>query len=58
MGIRQLTTFSEVARTGSFIQAAKALGDAQPTVSTHIQLLEKELGVRHKKKRGWFLTQS
>lgn len=42
MDIKHLKTFSMVAKAGSFSHAAKILGYAQPTVSTHIQLLEKE----------------
>ena len=44
--IKHLRTFSTVAKTGSFSHASKVLGYAQPTVSTHIQLLEKELNIR------------
>lgn len=46
MELRQLKTFSEVARTGSFIKASKELGYAQPTVTTHIKQLESEFKVR------------
>jgi DNA-binding transcriptional LysR family regulator len=46
MEIKQLKTFSAVVQTGSFIQASKVLGYAQPTVTTHIQLLEKEFNVK------------
>lgn len=46
MDIKHLRTFSAVAKTGSFSYASQILGYAQPTVSTHIQLLERELQVR------------
>jgi DNA-binding transcriptional LysR family regulator len=46
MEIKQLTTFSAVAKTGSFSEASKILDYAQPTVTTHIQLLEAELKVK------------
>lgn len=44
--IRHLKTFSVIVKTGSFIQASKLLGYAQPTVTTHIQALEKELNIK------------
>lgn len=43
MEIRQLKTFINIVRLGSFSQAAQFLGYTQSTVTTHIQLLEKEL---------------
>lgn len=46
MEIKQLNTFLVVAKTGSFSVAAKILGYSQPTVTTHIQLLEKELNIK------------
>jgi len=45
MEIRQLITFSMVAETMSFSQAAQALNYAQSTVTAQIQSLEEELGV-------------
>ena len=44
--IRQLNTFSAIARYGSFTQAAEMLGYAQSSVTTQIQLLESELGTK------------
>lgn len=46
MEIKQLKTFSVVAKTSNFSEASKILGYAQPTVTTHIQLLEGELNVK------------
>ena len=46
MEIKQLNTFSVVSKTGSFSTAAKILGYAQPTVTTHIQLLESEFNTK------------
>lgn len=43
MEIRQLKTFITIVKLGSFSQAAQFLGYTQSTVTTHIQLLEKEL---------------
>ncbi|MDD2621009.1 MAG: LysR family transcriptional regulator [Syntrophomonadaceae bacterium] len=43
MEIKHLKTFAMIAKTGSFSHAAIALGYAQPTVSTHVLLLEREL---------------
>jgi molybdate transport repressor ModE-like protein len=41
--LRRLQVFVMVAETGSFAAAAKQLGISQPSVSSHIQNLEKEL---------------
>lgn len=46
MEIKQLKTFSVIAKTGNFSEASKILGYAQPTVTTHIQLLEAEFNVK------------
>ncbi len=46
MEIKQLKTFSAIAKTGSFSNASNILGYAQPTVTTHIKLLEDELNVK------------
>ncbi len=43
MEIRQLKTFMSIVKLGNFSQAAHYLGYTQSTVTTHIQLLEKEL---------------
>ncbi len=45
MDIRQLETFIEVVNLKSFSNAADKLFITQPTVTNHIQNLEKELGV-------------
>ena len=45
MDFRQLKSFSEVVRQGSFTRAAETLFISQPTISLHIRELEKELGV-------------
>lgn len=46
MEFRQLKTFATIAKLGSFVQAADALGYAQSTITNHIQTLENEIGVR------------
>lgn len=46
MEIRQLESFREVMREGSFTAAAKKLHMTQPAVSLHIKALETELGAR------------
>jgi len=46
MEIRQLNSFREVVRQGSFTAAAKVLHMTQPAVSLHIKALEEELGAR------------
>ncbi len=42
--LKHVVTFLAIARQNGFSRAAEALDIAQPTVSTHIKLLEKELG--------------
>lgn len=44
MDFRQLETFTYIAKYKSFSKAAKELYLTQPTISNHIQNLEKELG--------------
>ena len=44
MDLRQLETFVEVASLKSFSKAARKLFLTQPTITNHIQNLEKELG--------------
>ena len=46
MELRNIQTFLKVAELHSFSQAAAQLGYSQSTVTTHIQQLEAELGVR------------
>jgi DNA-binding transcriptional LysR family regulator len=46
MDPRRLLTFREVARLGSFTQAADALALTQPAVSQQVAGLERQLGVR------------
>ena len=46
MEIRQLQTLVAIKAAGSFAQAAEQLGYTQPTLTAHIQALEKELQVR------------
>ena len=45
MEIRQLRTFMSVVTLDSFSEAARQLGYTQSSVTSHIQLLEKEMGV-------------
>lgn len=45
MEIRQLRTFMSIVTLGSFSEAARQLGYTQSSVTSHIQLLEKEMGV-------------
>src|ERR1700733_3935532 len=44
--LRQLVSFAEIARVGSFRQAAKTLHIAQPALSRQIKQLEAALGIR------------
>ena len=46
MDIKTLTTFVQVAETGSFSRAGQRLNYSQPTVSMQIKQLEQELGFR------------
>ena len=46
MDIRNLTTFIQVAESGSFTRAAETLGYSQPTISVQIKQLETELGIQ------------
>ena len=46
MDIRNLTTFIQVAESGSFTRAAETLGYSQPTISVQIKQLENELGIQ------------
>lgn len=46
MEIRQLKTLIAINNVGGFAQAAELLGYTQPTLTAHIQALEKELGVK------------
>ena len=43
MELKQLESFVAVVEYKSFTEAAKKLYISQPTISTHIQALEKEL---------------
>lgn len=44
MDFKQLKSFVTVAECGSFTAAASHLGVSQPTISTHLRMLEEELG--------------
>lgn len=46
MEIRNLITFSKIAALNSYSKAAENLGYAQSTITTQMQLLEQELGVK------------
>ena len=46
MELRQLKTFVLISKLGSFVQAADMLGYAQSTITSHIQTLESEMGVK------------
>ena len=43
MDFKQLHSFISVVRCRSFTEAAEELGISQPTISTHIRILEEEL---------------
>lgn len=46
MNLKQLESFSYIIETSSFSEAAKKLFLTQPTISSHISLLEKELNTQ------------
>ncbi|HWR39980.1 MAG TPA: LysR family transcriptional regulator [Patescibacteria group bacterium] len=46
MELRQLQTFKTIAKLGSFVQAADMLGYSPSTITSHIQNLENEMGVK------------
>lgn len=46
MELRQLESFREVVRQGSFTAAARALHMTQPAISQHVKALEDEVGAR------------
>lgn len=46
MELRQLESFREVVRQGSFTAAARALHRTQPAISQHVKALEDEVGAR------------
>lgn len=46
MELKQLRSFAAVVQCGSFTKAAETLYLSQPTVSSHVQALEEELGKR------------
>lgn len=52
MDFKQIEAFVNVVKYKSFSKAADAMYLSQPTVSTHINTLEKELGVRLIDRRG------
>lgn len=58
MELRQLESFREVVRSGSFTAAAKTLHMTQPAVSLHMKSLEAEFGTRllERDSRGVRLT--
>jgi len=62
LDLQQLQTFRVVALTNSFNRAAAELGYSQPSVTFHIQSLERELGAtlftRHRLSRGATLTEA
>ena len=48
MDFKQLHSFISVVRCRSFTEAAEELGISQPTISTHIRILEEELNSQPK----------
>jgi DNA-binding transcriptional LysR family regulator len=60
MELRQLESFREVVREGSFTGAARRLRMTQPAVSLHVKALEDELGARllERDGRGVRLTEA
>ncbi|MET9440499.1 LysR family transcriptional regulator [Streptomyces sp. NPDC006610] len=60
LALYQLRTFREVARLGSFTKAARSLGYAQSSVTSHIRSLESRVGMQlvHRLPHGVRLTHS
>ncbi len=60
IALYQLRTFREVARLGSFTKAARSLGYAQSSVTSHIRSLESRVGMQlvHRLPHGVRLTPS
>ncbi|MCP9945761.1 LysR family transcriptional regulator [Streptomyces somaliensis] len=60
IALYQLRTFREVARLGSFTKAARSLGYAQSSVTSHIRSLESRVGMQlvHRLPHGVRLTAS
>ncbi len=56
MELRQLATFVMIAKTKKFNQAAELLSYAQSTITTHIQALEAELGVKLFERFGHYIS--
>lgn len=56
MDIKHLKTFLTVNKLHSFSQAAKLLGYAQPTITTHIKALEDELHIKLFERLGHCIT--
>ena len=58
MDLYQLRTFLTVAEEGHLTRAAEKLFTSQPAVSTHIRVLEEELGVQlfERSAKGMTLT--
>jgi LysR family transcriptional regulator, regulator of the ytmI operon len=52
MDVRHLVSVQAVLKEGSFLQAARALGYSQSTITLHIQELEEELGLALFIRRG------
>jgi LysR family transcriptional activator of nhaA len=52
LNFHHLHYFAAVARAGSVVQAARALGVSQPTISAQLRLLEHDLGEKLFQRRG------
>ncbi len=56
MEFRQLKTFVKIAEVNSFVKAGKILNYSQPTMTMHIQALEKELDYKLFERLGREIT--